>query len=69
MGKGNRLDRADLDACLLAVRTATLFIPVIGGIGAQIALPGLLVMLVVGILNLVFYNEPEVKNYIDSLPA
>jgi hypothetical protein len=25
--------------------------------------------LVVGILNLVFYNEPEVKHYIDSLPA
>ncbi|MCJ7695602.1 MAG: hypothetical protein MUO40_09260 [Anaerolineaceae bacterium] len=24
---------------------------------------------VVGILNLVFYNEPEVKDYIDSLPA
>ena len=25
--------------------------------------------LVVGILNLVFYNDPEVKAYIDSLPA
>lgn len=25
--------------------------------------------LVVGILNLIFYNEPEVKHYIDSLPA
>lgn len=25
--------------------------------------------LVIGILNLVFYNEPEVKNYINSLPS
>lgn len=25
--------------------------------------------LVIGILNLVFYNEPEVKVYIDSLPS
>ncbi len=25
--------------------------------------------LIVGILNLVFYNDPEVKAYIDSLPA
>jgi uncharacterized membrane protein HdeD (DUF308 family) len=25
--------------------------------------------LVIGILNLVFYNDPEVKNYINSLPA
>ena len=32
-------------------------------------LSGALPSLVVGILNLVFYNEPEVKNYIDSLPA
>ena len=32
-------------------------------------LSGALPSLVVGILDLVFYNEPEVKNYIDSLPA
>lgn len=27
------------------------------------------ISLIVGILNLIFYNEPETKQYIDSLPS
>lgn len=30
---------------------------------------GDMISLVVGILNLVFYNEPETRHYIDSLPS